>query len=253
MNETEQSDNSNKILYVDVGNTLIKLKKYNGNSWDNIYQVTHNDLKILADYFGEHASRYERVIVSSVVDDVSKKLYTIFNPLPVIFLETNTIPQNQLNYNTPGTLGIDRFLSCYGAWKKTKGQVVVIDAGTACTVDFMDNDGVFQGGVIMPGLKILEDGLTRYAPALPGVDRKIPEIWPGKSTEASLQWGITGFFKDALDTMLFRYEKQYGHFTLWLTGGDAVFLQQYLQNDVKLDSDLVFEGMRYFTLNRNKD
>jgi len=246
MNETEPFNNSDNILYVDVGNSLIKLKKYFSGRWENIYQIKHNELKVLADYFGEHSARFDHIVISSVVDAVTNNLQTIFEPFPLKIIKTSEIPANLLNYQTPETLGIDRFLACYGARRKTKSAVVVIDAGTACTIDFMDENDVFQGGVIMPGLRIMEEGLHQFAPALPKVEREKPSVWPGKSTKSALQWGITGVFLDALYAMLKRYDDHYGSFELWLTGGDALLLTEYFDNNAKIDQDLVFEGMRRF-------
>lgn len=244
MIESESLNTIENYLFVDIGNSNVKMKSFEVNKWNNVFQSNHNDLNSISESFRENPEIYERIIISSVVDSVTEKLESFFSPVPVQVLSINDIPPDTLNYDTPETLGIDRYLACLGAWKLSKAAVVVIDSGTACTIDYMAMDGVFQGGVIFPGLRIWENGLRTFAPALPAVEHKIPHIWPGKSTETSLQWGLSGAYWDVIESALKRYKTKFGDFDIWLTGGDSDDISRLLEQTAIIDKNLVFEGMK---------
>jgi type III pantothenate kinase len=247
MNETEQLKDSEKILYIDIGNSMIKVKTFRDANWVNVLHIPHKDVHLLEDHFLKNDYRYNEVILSSVVKELSTLIYDIFSPVKIYSLNIQDISLDKLDYESPETLGIDRYLACLGACYNSGGSVIVIDAGTACTIDYMDENSVFRGGVIMPGLRMLENGLQQFAPALPPVERSIPDKWPGKSTIKSLQWGITGVFMDAINMALDRYHNVYGSFSLWLTGGDAQFIQNHIDRSASINSNLVFEGMKIVT------
>ena len=121
--------------------------------------------------------------------------------------------------------------------------VLVIDAGSACTIDFTDVDGVFQGGVIMPGLKALQQVFFGAAPSLPQIEFEVPEVFPGKSSREALQWGLSQFLLDGIIANIARYEHTFGEFTLYITGGDAETLAPFLGREVFVRADLIFNGM----------
>jgi pantothenate kinase type III len=112
----------------------------------------------------------------------------------------------------------------------------------------MAADFLYRGGVIMPGLNIIEEACQEKLPALPSVKRKIPGTWPGKSTKESLQWGITGSYIFAIEEMLRRYRKSFGAYNLVATGGGAGEVAKLLRpaTEVKVRPSLVFEGMKEF-------
>ncbi len=161
---------------------------------------------------------------------------------------TNTsIPRELLDYETPDSLGVDRFLACYGATEQTRNAVVVIDAGTATTIDFMARDNVFHGGIIAPGLDSFADILPKKAPSLPKVAVEIPKTWPGKSTIDSLKWGQAGFYLFALEAILDQYKHDFGDFDLFITGGNGPLIEKMLNRECKLRPFLVFDGMELLT------
>jgi type III pantothenate kinase len=120
----------------------------------------------------------------------------------------------------------------------------VIDAGTALTIDYMDQDDVYHGGLIAPGLSAFGEILHQKAPALPNVEMEIPETWPGKSTIDSLKWGQAGFYKMAIEGILQKYKEVFGDFELFLTGGDAHKIENLMETESKVRPFLIFDGMK---------
>ncbi|MEX0995109.1 MAG: type III pantothenate kinase, partial [Balneolaceae bacterium] len=143
------------------------------------------------------------------------------------------------------------YLTCLGASFQTSRPVVVIDAGSACTVDFMTEDGVYIGGVIMPGLDAIIEAARRNLPSLPKSDYQLPDSWPGTSTLDSLRWGTTGAFWAAIQSYLGKFEVRFGKYDLFVTGGGADVIRQLARAEgdykLKIRPNLIFEGMEKYS------
>lgn len=238
------SKTSNNILFLDVGNSSIKGAYKKGVKWEVLHTEKHISALELINWVNTHPESFTEVVVSSVRKDVQEAIRQHLNKVMVRELTVSDIPRELFDYETPETLGIDRFLACYGATNQTTESVVVIDAGTAITIDFMDQDDVYHGGVIAPGLSGFGEILSQKAPALPNVEMEIPHTWPGKSTVDSLKWGQAGFYKMAVEGILKKYEVEFGSFDLFITGGDGALIEAMIERESKLRPFLVFDGMK---------
>jgi len=231
---------TDELAFLDVGNSSIKLGLRKEDHWEI------------------HAFKDAEPLISTLVDEGIKYLVTcnvrpdlhfldaLSDHFSIAVLETGDIPENQLDYTTPETLGMDRFLACFGAHSLVNSPVVVIDAGSACTIDLMDGNGVFQGGVIMPGIQTLLKVFHNSAPGLPSFNFEIPDSFPGMNSRKSLQWGLSQLFLDGIKENLQRYKREIGEFNLFVTGGDADILLEYLDIDMIHRPDLIFIGMEAF-------
>lgn len=238
--------NKENILYLDIGNSSIKAAYKEELDWERPDSFLIKNAAELVGWINEHRRNFGSVVISSVVEDTTKAIVERLDIKEVRVLSIDDIPSELLDYKTPATLGIDRFLSCYGAVALTGNPVVVIDIGTACTIDYMSSDFVFRGGVIMPGIGILEKSIRDYAPGLPAVLRSIPEKWPGKSTKESLKLGLYGMYRDSIRAALSKYEEQFDNFDVVITGGAADWMSSILDRESKIRPILIFEGMRAF-------
>src|SRR5690625_7503237 len=97
---------------------------------------------------------------------------------------------------------MDRYLACFGAVMSSGCGVIVIDGGTACTVDFMSIGGVFHGGAILPGLTVTEHHFKQSLPELPLPQSEIPSQWSGKTTGACIPWWPSGGFRAAMQQFI---------------------------------------------------
>lgn len=237
------SDSSKKAIYLDAGNSSIKGAYKIGLNWEAIHTHKNYTASELVEWIDNHPESISHIVLASVRKDVKEAIREKISHVEILEISTKKIPRNLLNYKTPNTLGIDRFLGCYGATRQTSESVVVIDSGTALTIDFMDMEDVYRGGVIAPGLSSFMEILPAKAPALPKVQAEIPKTWPGKTTVDSLKWGQAGFYKMAIEGMLKQYEEKYGHFDLFITGGDAPYIDSILSRECKVRPFLVFDGM----------
>lgn len=237
------SNKRNKILFLDVGNTAVKGAYRKGLKWEAIHSRKLDSASDMVFWLKDHNREFDEIVICSVREDVRDALTEMVEEVNFTILANNDIPRDLLDYKTKETLGMDRFLACYGAIAQTEKSVVVIDAGTALTIDFMDRDEVFHGGLIVPGIQGFSELLSKKAPALPNVGLDIPKDWPGKSTKESLQWGQAGFYGFAIQGVLERFKSDFGDFEVFLTGGDAPIIETLLQVEAKVRPFLVFEGM----------
>lgn len=237
------SGSPKNILFLDVGNTSIKGAYKKGANWKALHPQRVKTALELVKWIEGHPKQFSEVVISSVRNDVKEAIMQQLQAIKLTEISNKDIPPDLLDYETPDTLGVDRFLVCYGATMQTKEAVVVIDAGTATTIDFMGRDKIFHGGVIAPGLESFTGILPEKAPALPKVETEVPKTWPGKSTIDSLKWGQTGFYSFALEAILNRYKNDFGEFDLFITGGNGPLIKKILNRESKLRPFLVFEGM----------
>jgi len=240
------SKTNKKSLFIDIGNSFVKAAFKEGVVWKEPEDGNFSSAADLVKWVHMHTGSFRDIIISSVRKKQAKALIAELGKERCTLLNSGMIPFEFLSYETPKTLGIDRFLVCLGAVRHTGCAVVVIDAGTACTVDFMTADEVYQGGVIMPGLGSIKKTIEQQTPELPGYDFYLPNAWPGKSTAASLQWGTAGMVKFAVEGMLARYREMQQDFELVITGGQAGTIASLLDEEAKVRPHLIFDGMYEF-------
>src|SRR6056297_2734666 len=236
------------ILYLDIGNSHIKLAQKKGIEWEIIYKASNGSSKNISEVIKEFPNT-ELIVISPVRRDILNKLLEDLNFVVVKVLTTTLIDRVNLDYTSPETLGMHRYLTCYGAISATDNDVICIDAGTACTVDWITNERIYRGGVIMPGLKLFHKVIDNEFPELPSVDFRIPGNWPGKTTAESVQWGTGGSFVMAIEGFIRKYMEHIEfEADLFITGGDSLYLTENLQSSLRMHHrpHLLFDGMEMF-------
>ena len=146
-------------------------------------------------------------------------------------------------------VGVDRLLAAAAAWDELKQACIVIDAGTAVTVDFVDGEGVFQGGAIMPGINAMLRTMAVSTDLLPdgdsegGFEAPTGEPW-GRNTIDAMRCGVHAAVTGGAWKLVERYALHYGGFPLVVaTGGDAKALFEDDELVSRVVPDLVVRGM----------
>jgi type III pantothenate kinase len=129
------------------------------------------------------------------------------------------------------TVGEDRLLNALGAYSRARQACIVVDAGTAVTVDFVDGEGTFQGGAIAPGLNLMLRALHEHTAALPALrfeapTSDAPSTPPpppfGKDTREAMLTGVLGAARGLTRHLIERYAEYYDAYPqIIATGGDA--------------------------------
>ena len=152
----------------------------------------------------------------------------------------------------PENVGIDRLLAAWSAWHSSdkKNPLIVIQAGTAVTVDWLDENGEYCGGAIMPGLSLTLKYLalgTVYLPWLapPRDPRNI--ILPGRNTKEAILAGVTAGFVGGIELLQRRYRQQYAGdpstIETVVSGGDGLALSQAISPPFTIIDHLVLKAL----------
>ena len=185
------------------------------------------------------------VIVSSVIAD-SLELQDELQKLqcPVVRFNSSTPLPLEINYRTPGTLGSDRLAAAVGAWNDAPGRnLLVIDAGTAITIDFVGKDGKYNGGNIAPGIKMRLRALHEYTSRLPMVDKEGDTPTIGHDTETAIRSGVINGVCHEIEGYIDEFKQKYCDLLVFLTGGDEKPLKNRIKNCIFADKYLVAKGL----------
>ena len=147
-------------------------------------------------------------------------------------------------YSSPGTLGMDRLAAAVGAWSMKPGHdILVVDAGTAITYDFISADGIYKGGNIAPGVELRLKSLHEHTGSLPlvSVQGDVPMF--GTDTETAIRSGVINGIRKELDGYIRDLHSIYPSLLVFLTGGSAEFFDIKAKSTTFAVPDLVLHGL----------
>ncbi|QNL45585.1 type III pantothenate kinase [Oscillibacter hominis] len=141
-------------------------------------------------------------------------------------------------------LGADIVADAVSALAKYPVPAVVIDMGTATTIGLISADRTYQGGLLLPGVRISLDALSDHAAQLPDISLQHPKSLIGKNTEDCMRSGIVYGTAAMIDGIVQRIEEQLGQpVTVVATGGNAPVIVRYCKTDIIYDKYLLMEGL----------
>lgn len=148
----------------------------------------------------------------------------------------------------PDQVGIDRLLNAVAVnqRRKTGESAIVVDAGSAATVDWIDADGVFRGGAIMPGFRTMGQSLNNYTALLPLVEIANPKpSIPGTSTRSAIEAGVVCAVAGGVRMFVERIRAEMNvQGEVYVTGGDGALLGAALNVPIILWLEMTLEGIR---------
>lgn len=147
-------------------------------------------------------------------------------------------------YRDPSRLGVDRWIALIGARALESGSVLVVDCGTALTVDLLDGEGCHRGGMILPGLRLMAEALRRGT-RIPPIEDPDFQTAPllGASTEECIAAGGVAAAAGAVEWALHRVTSGGEGPISLITGGDAGLLLPLLTGNRRHEPDLIFHGL----------
>lgn len=230
-------------LVIDIGNTASKFYLFDNGQLVRHEQEFGHELRLLAK-MGEET---EAAIISSVVTlpaEAEVRLQTL--PCPTIrFNSATAIPVSNL-YRTPETLGSDRLAAAVGAWMQAPGKpLLIIDAGSCITFDFVSADGAYLGGNIAPGLHARFRAIDDYFPRLPLVEPEgaTPEL--GIDTETAIRSGVIEGMRHEIDGYIDHFREKNPSLLVFLTGGDLNHFVNTIKSPIFADQILVPRGLNH--------
>lgn len=237
---------------LDIGNTRIKWAYYNpekglvrsgaiehgnGRSIDDLFQTWHQ------------MTRPNRVYAVNVTGPRIRKFITEWIQsnwkLNIHFLETTRYCMGITNgYENHNQLGIDRWAAILGVRDSYQKAYCVIDCGTAITIDAITSDGTHQGGIIVPGLSLMQKSLITKTKKIAYNSKEVTNIFPPKNTTDAAFLGSQYAAASVIDRFLEETEEQFNtKVEGFITGGDASTIQPLLRKTYRYDPTLVLKGI----------
>ena len=233
-------------LIIDVGNTFVKFAVFNKAKLEDKFVGEISDfVNIVEDVLNTYP-KINQAIVSSVGKLKTAHIETLKNKIDVLELSHKLkLPFENL-YATPKTLGVDRIALVSASVEQfPDNNVLVIDAGTCITYDFINENNEYLGGAISPGIRLRYRTLNNLTANLPLLDTQLPEDILGDSTQNSIHSGIVFGVLKEIDGVIHEYDKKYPSLTVILTGGDTKFLSNQLKNSIFANSNFLLEGLNF--------
>jgi type III pantothenate kinase len=246
------------LLTIDVGNTNTVLGVFEGPELRAHWRLTTRREQTADEYgilvrnlfagIGLEPKRIEAIALASVVPPLTPVLVELAraslgrDPLVIGPGVKTGMP---ILYEPPGDVGADRIVNGVAAFAAYGGPVIVVDFGTATTLDVITRRGEYAGGVICPGIGISADALFQRAARLPRVDVRHPGRVVGRSTVGSIQSGLYFGYAAMCEGLIGRIRAELGEPARAVaTGGLASTLADEIPSIEKVDPVLTLVGLR---------
>ena len=205
------------------------------------------EIKNMLEAFGTSLEQIDDCIISSVVPPVFNSVKTgvikVLGKQPMVVgpgLKTGL----NIHMDVPSQVGSDRIVIAVAALAEYKAPLILMDLGTATTIEVVEPDNLYVGGVIFPGVRVSLDALTSRAAQLPGISLEQPKKVIGKNTVDCMRSGMMYGTAAMIDGMVERIEEELGHSaTVVATGGLAQFITPLCKREIILEKDLLLKGL----------
>ncbi|PSJ18037.1 type III pantothenate kinase [Nitrosomonas supralitoralis] len=234
------------ILAIDSGNSYVKWGLFSGNQWIKQGSVFYDEVLTLNNEFLNFPTPTS-IIISHVARSETKdhitKLISQWPTKPQ-WLVSNNFRCNVMNgYSNPNQLGSDRWAALIAAWKIEKHACLVINAGSAVTIDVLSKSGKFLGGIILPGIDLMVKSLL-LGTQLTKIDSASYQDFP-VSTDSAIQSGMIHSIIGASERMynLLLSNENLRSVNCIISGGSISLLMPYFKFPIKVVNRLVLEGL----------
>lgn len=244
-----------KLLF-DIGNTTISaviMKEEKVLSRGQVLtkqkkSVLREDVQQLVCRVGKRVKNIDGIRVCSVVPEATQVVDTVVRrhlqkPLLIVGRDL-TVPIKNL-YGKPEQVGQDRLVCAYAAKEIYGAPAIVVDLGTAITLDVVSVKGAYLGGMIIPGLRLSAEALFQKTALLPLTEIQRPRGMIGKDTKESILSGLFYGYGAMLSGVVQELSRPLKKpVAVIMTGGYADIMKSFLKiENYTIDRDLIFKGM----------
>lgn len=245
------------LLAIDIGNSNIVIGGIEENKTRFEARIATDriktsdqygvEIKSMLDLFHVALDEVEGCIISSVVPPVFNAVRTgvvkVTGKNPMVVGPGIKTGLN-IHMDDPTSVGSDRIVIAVAALQEYKPPLILVDMGTATTIEVVDQGNTYLGGCIIPGVRVSAEALSSRASQLPGIQLDKPKRVIGKNTVECMRSGIMYGAAAMLDGMLDRMEEELGKkTTVVATGGMAQFIAPLCKREMKLEKDLLLKGL----------
>jgi type III pantothenate kinase len=249
------------LLAIDAGNTNLVFALVDGGEIKTRWRIATDPRRTADEYAvwlhqlleleGYSKSDVSAVLIGTVVPRALHNLQVLASK----YFHTEALVAGQgpaawpivLDVDEPQNVGADRALNAIAAHSKYKGDLIVIDFGTATTFDVVGSDGSYRGGIIAPGINLSLDALVSAAAKLPRIAIEAPSgnlSVIGRTTQSQMQIGIYWGYVAMLEGLSERVRDELGApATVIATGGLATIFAQHTNVFDAVEPDLTIQGL----------
>ncbi len=248
------------LLALDIGNTEITVGLFAGAELERSWRLTTHPprtadewaavIRSLFDQAGLDITRVTATVLASVVPSATEAIadaLLIATGTTAIVIGPETPLPIRLDVEEPLTVGADRVVNTVAASRLFGVDTIVVDFGTATTLDCITKDGTFLGGVISPGLKTSGENLVRRAAKLQPTELSPPVRAMGRRTEDCIRAGLVFGAADAVDGLVRRLKAEWPGRAVprvIATGGYASLVAKYSSEIEEVHPDLTLRGLQ---------
>lgn len=230
-------------LCIDQGNSSTKVGIFDADRLHKLFVYEVFDVVELQKIF--EAYLIDNCIFSSVITENDQLLACLKHSIAsLIQLSHTTAIPIENRYETPETLGKDRLAAVVGAaFLRPNHDILVIDAGTAITYDFIDAQHIYWGGNISPGINLRLRSLHEFTKKLPLVEITMESALLGKDTKSAIISGALNGIVFEMDGYISNLKNKYPQLSTFLTGGSTFYFDTKLKNTIFAEKNLVLIGL----------
>ena len=246
------------LLAIDTGNTNTLFAIHDGTDWAVEWRIATDPARTADEYavwfhqlMEMQGLKFEDIKDCVISTVVPQSLFNIrnlarrhLNVEPVVIGEEGVDIGIGVRIDNPKEVGADRLVNALGAVQRYKGNLIIIDSGTATTFDVVSEDKHFEGGIIAPGINLSVKALHEAAAQLPRIAIVKPNKVVGKNTVEAMQSGIFWGYIGLIDGLVRKIIEEDGRkFTVIGTGGVASLFQGASETIQHYDSNLTIDGL----------
>ena len=230
-------------LVIDAGNTRVKTAVFSDGEIIHLFSRPGLDPSSVQDALNRFPG-IRKCIIGSVRTFPEEVLAGIKSMVDTSILEPGTQLPITHKYKTIETLGADRIAGVVAVNEMYPDKnVLLIEAGSCITYDFIDVSGEYYGGGISPGIRLRFKALHTFTDKLPLIEpERNPELI-GNTTENSILSGVINGIQAEVQGIISRYETNYENLTIILSGGDLDYFDKILKNNIFAVPNIVLTGL----------
>ena len=242
------------ILTIDIGNTNSFFCIFEGDKLLESFKIPVKNISSSNDILkiskkSKYIKNVNGIIISNVVPKMEKYFKFFFEKKlkkKLIFIDKII---NKLDINTKikkkNSIGADRLVNVFYAKSIYSSPILIVDFGTATTIDYINKEKVYEGGIIAPGIDISLRSLNQFTAKLPLMGFTKTKFIIGNSTENAIKSGFYWGYISMIEGILMRIKKEKKIIPkIILTGGNSPFFKNHIKNSV-LDELFTMKGLNY--------
>src|SRR5262245_15070785 len=241
------------ILAIDAGNSRVKWGWHDGTAWQSIATVSLIEFAASSDQVNPFSVTHddpERIVISNVAGEGAHQLLvnwtSIFDAEPLWLRGEPERCGVKNRYERPDQLGADRWAALIAARAVHAGASLVVNAGTATTVDMLSADGSFLGGAILPGVELMRFVLHEHTGRLPMQEGRFRDM--PRNTVDAIETGARHAQAGAVERMYRTFRDMDGAPLCLVSGGAGRVLADQLSMPRRYVENLVLEGLARIAL-----